>query len=338
LLAQGKADYILLAHHEDDEAETVLFRLARGTSLTGAAAMQEENGKYLRPFLNWSKAEILEYAKRNNLNWREDRTNGEEIATRNKLRLRVLPALEEAVPAAKRNLARFALTSREDDECLYELAKELIIKKTPEFSGDSGYRVQACAKKPMFTRACLLVLKELGVKVDYTKENLEELYRLQSLETGVWRQVKAGVFAVKQYDELAFFTATAEETVAEIPFQVGVFGVGRYAVSVTKEKTGATGELAVDGGKIPVGAVFRLKREGDAFEKFGGGTKSLKKYLVDKKIPCKVRAELPVLAFGNEALAVLTVEISQKLKITNETKEILYLSAKAKGDTNDGNS
>jgi tRNA(Ile)-lysidine synthase len=143
---------------------------------------------------------------------------------------------------------------------------------------------------------------------------------------------------VKQYDELAFFTATAEETVAEIPFQVGVFGVGRYAVSVTKEKTGATGELAVDGGKIPVGAVFRLKREGDAFEKFGGGTKSLKKYLVDKKIPCKVRAELPVLAFGNEALAVLTVEISQKLKITDETKEILYLSAKAKGDTNDGNS
>jgi tRNA(Ile)-lysidine synthase len=94
----------------------------------------------------------------------------------------------------------------------------------------------------------------------------------------------------------------------------------------------------VDGGKIPAGAVFRLKREGDAFEKFGGGTKSLKKYLVDKKIPCKVRAELPVLAFGNEALAVLTVEISQKLKITDETKEILYLSAKAKGDTNDGNS
>jgi tRNA(Ile)-lysidine synthase len=250
----------------------------------------------------------------------------------------VLPALESAIPGAGNNLARFAILAKEDDDCLYELAKPLVQKKAPVFSGDSGYRVLACDKKPLFTRACLLALKDLGARADYTKETLDGLYGLQSLETGAKFSVKGGLQAVKQYGEIAFFTVTEKQAQGEIPFQEGVFSVGRYAVSVTKTPTGAKNELAVDGGKIPSGAVFRLKQEGDAFEKFGGGTKSLKKYLVDKKIPCAVRAELPVLAVGKEVLAVLTVELSEKVKLDTNTKEILYISAKADGESKDENS
>lgn len=327
LLKGGKADYIALAHHGGDEAETVLFRLARGTALSGVVAMKEVNGKYLRPLLKRTKEEIVAYAKEHGLAWREDGTNGQTLATRNKLRLTVLPALEEAVPGAGKNLARFAFTAREDDDCLYELSASLIEKKESAFLGDSGYRVAFSDKKPLFTRACLTVLKTLGVERDYTKEQLDGLFRLQSLQTGAKAAV-GGVWAVKQYGELAFFKATEPTEVNGVPFRLGVFRVGRYELNVSKTPMGKEKELTLDAGRIPKNAVFRFKEEGDRFEKFGGGSKSVKRYLVDKKIPAAERAETVVLAAEHEALAVVGVEISEKVKVTDETKETVYVSAR----------
>lgn len=328
LLKEGKADYIALAHHSGDEAETVLFRLARGTALTGVAAMKEENGRYLRPLLGWTKEQILVYANENGLSFREDKTNALPIAARNKIRLSVLPNLEEVVLGAGKNLAAFALIAREDDECLYELAKPLVTKKAPAFTGDSGYRVAFCEKKPLFTRACLIVLKELGAWRDYTREQLDILFRLQGLQTGAKSTVMQGICAVKQYGELAFFKETEEVERTAVPFGFGVFRIGRVEVSVSSEPTGVEKEWTLDEEKIPNGAVFRLKEQGDSFEKFGGGRKPLKRYLVDKKIPSAERAELVVLAVENDVLAVVGVEISEQVKITKETKKRAYLSVK----------
>ena len=106
LLESGKVDYIATAHHLQDEAETVLFRLARGSGLSGVSAMKEQDGYFLRPLLTWNKQKILQYAKENGLSHCEDSTNAQLDATRNVLRWKVLPALENAVPGARiwRNL------------------------------------------------------------------------------------------------------------------------------------------------------------------------------------------------------------------------------------------
>ncbi len=72
LVQGGKIDFIATAHHKDDDAETVLFRLARGTSLSGVGGMYEENGYLLRPFLSWTRGEIEEYAKKHALSYRVD--------------------------------------------------------------------------------------------------------------------------------------------------------------------------------------------------------------------------------------------------------------------------
>ncbi len=328
LLNEGKADYVALAHHDGDEAETVLFRLARGSSLTGVSAMREENGRYLRPLLQVAKEEIVSYAKEHGLLWREDHTNALPVATRNKIRLNVLPALEEAVKGAGKNIASFAVIAREDDECLYELSKSLITKKPPTFAGDSGYRVAFCEKKPLFTRACLTVLKELGIVRDYTKEQIDALFRLQELQTGTKATVLGGVCAVKQYGELAFLKEILPAKTEVIPFGFGVFRIGRYEVIVSKTPLGVEKELALDAECISNNAVFRCKEQGDSFEKFGGGTKSLKRYLVDKKIPSAERAELIVLALKEEILAVVGVEISEKVKTTVTTKQRAYISAR----------
>ena len=133
LVKADKVDYIALAHHENDEAETVLFRIARGAALSGAKGMVEQNGYVLRPFLSWKKAEIVEYAKAHNLEYCIDKTNFELCATRNKLRLKVLPLLEEIVPSATENIARFAALAAEDDGYLYAESERLIQKDKDVF-------------------------------------------------------------------------------------------------------------------------------------------------------------------------------------------------------------
>ena len=84
--------------------------------------------------------------------------------------------------------------------------------------------------------------------------------------------------------------------------------------------------LYLDQDKIPKTAVIRTKKDGDRFTKFGGGTKSLSDYLTDKKIPLKDRDFLPVIADGNEILAIFSLAVSDKVKIDNQTKNILKIN------------
>lgn len=311
---QEHADYIATAHHENDEAETVLFRLARGTALSGARGMKEVDGKFIRPLLSYSKEKIYQMAKENGVPYREDETNKTEDFTRNKIRLNILPELEYAVPGAVKNLARFARLAGEDDEFLYKLASALVKKD------DRGYRVQKSEEKPLFTRACLCVLLALGVDKDYTARHLESLYELQALQTGSKITLPKGFLAVKEYDEIAFYQTG-----------VSVDDGGRYELIFSKEPIKADGGegvvLRADQDKIPKTAVVRTFQEGDEFRKFGGGNKSLKKYFIDKKIPLKERKKIPLIAeeHSPRVYAVGGVEISEEIKIDEQTKNTVYI-------------
>ena len=344
LLDGGRCEFIALAHHENDEAETVLFRLARGSSLTGAGAMKERDGAFLRPLLQWSKSEILSYAKEHHLRYCEDETNYQTDATRNQLRLKVLPMLEESVAGAVKNLAKFAYRAEEDDALLYELARPLIQKKEKTSLLDSGYRVQFCDKKPLFTRACLTVLKALNVAKDYTSTHLDDLFALQQKETGASVCLPKHITAQKGYDEVVFYQSNGDEIELfpkEIPFAIGRYAWGRYEIIIQTHPFAVQEHaLRLDGEQVGVGAVIRLRRQGDIFEKFSGGTKPLKEYLINQKIPKAVRDELPILATEDgEVYAIFGVEISKKVKVTAETKQPLYILIQShyKGEDNNGN-
>lgn len=329
LIDEGKADFIATAHHENDEAETVLFRLSRGASLTGVRGMAERSGCFIRPLLRTSKEEILQIAKANHIPYRDDKTNFALDATRNKLRLDVLPRLERAVPKATKSLARFARLADEDDECLYALSEKLIKKAEAEEPFDTGYRLLKSEHKPLFRRACLTILKSLGVEKDYFSAHLESVYRLQGLQTGSRIALPKGVTAVKKYDEIVFL-------------QVGREGYewGRYEVIAQNEeptfKT-AGRVLRADADKIPKSATVRLVREGDEFRKYGGGNKSLKKYFVDQKIARAKRRELLVLAEadGNRVYAVCGVEIAEEIKLDENTKNVVFIALRKKIEENE---
>lgn len=334
LIREGKADFIATAHHKNDEAETVLFRLARGTSLGGMSAMKEENGYLLRPFLKWSKKDIHAYIQEHGLSFCEDKTNLETDATRNKIRLEVLPKLEEAVSGATENIARFASLAMEDDALLYELAEKLLERD------EKDYYIAFSDKKPLFTRACLMAFKALGLEKDYTSAHLDAVFALQYAERGARLDLPKKIRAEKLLHAVCIYLSKEEEYAPlgeEKPFEIGVFNGGRYEVTVSKEEPTPQEDgwktLRFDEEKLPKSAIFRFRREGDKIKAFSGDTKSLKKLFNEKKIPVRERGYIPLLAEkdGETVYAVCGVEISEKIKVDENTKNVVYISIRKRG-------
>lgn len=345
-MLDGGADAVLTAHHRDDYAETVLFRLARGTSLQGLNVFPAQKG-LLRPLLGVTRARIDEYIQENALPFREDETNADVALSRNRIRHEVLPALERAVPGAKENLVRFAERAVRDDAFLQELALR-------EVRGEGEKRVFADLPEPVFFRACLAAMKALGLTRDYTESNLQELKKLAAAQAGRFTRLPCGITVYREGADLVFLPQEegAEEAhkARELPFFLGRkeafggvlevgegdFGAGGQT-KTTGEPTKTTGEppflrgeppelpkacgrvLDVDLAAVPEGAVWRTRREGDIFRPCNGHQKSLKKFLTERKIPARVGRELPVLAEGSEVLCIAGVELSERIKRTQKT-------------------
>ena len=318
-MLDGGADAVLTAHHRDDYAETVLFRLARGTSLQGLDVFPAQKG-LLRPLLGVTRARIDEYIQENALPFREDETNADVAFSRNRIRHEVLPALERAVPGAKENLVRFAGRAVRDDAFLQELALR-------EVRGEGEKRVFADLPEPVFFRACLAAMKKLSAA---------QAGRSTRLPCGitVYREGADLVFLPQKKDadqaqkawELPFFLGRKEAFGGVLEVGEGDFAAGE-PTKTAGEQPFLRGEqpqekgrvLNVDLAAVPEGAVWRTRREGDTFLPCNGHQKSLKKFLTEKKIPARVGRELPVLAKGSEVLCIAGVELSERIKRTPNT-------------------
>lgn len=125
-LMSSDADFVCTAHHQDDQAETLLLQLARGAGVKGLSGMAEvdESRKLLRPLLNVSRLELEAYAQKHQLNWVEDDSNADTQFDRNFMRLTVLPTLMQQYPAIKQNLARSAQHLADANDLLNVLAEQ----------------------------------------------------------------------------------------------------------------------------------------------------------------------------------------------------------------------
>ena len=314
ILEEGKADFVATAHHKGDVAETVLFRLARGTSLQGIDAISERGG-IVRPLLNVAKEEILAYLKERNISFVTDETNDDERFSRNAIRKNVLPALEEIVRGAGEHIADFARRAGEDNAYLQSLAESAVKK------GEDGIYIPADLPRPLFLRAAVSAVTSLGGK-DYGEKLLCEIEKLQTLQSG--RKVRfQGIEAVKEQGSILFYLPR-EPFSKELPLLVGTLDAGRYRVKISEAEL--QGALYADLDKFPEGCVVRVRREGDRFTPFGGREKSLKKYLTDKKISARAGAQLPLVAKGNTVYAIFGLEIADCVKVTENTIRQGYLT------------
>lgn len=324
-------EFLATAHHANDNAETVLFNLARGSGVYGVCgmdrskkiAMRGEEGKFytlVKPLLDCTREEIDEYIAKNALPFVTDSSNLTDDYTRNKLRHKVIPALEECVPGAVKAIGRFSRLAREDEE-YFSRRVDKILKK----QGD-GYLFTPCAERVIFKRAVVRVLREEGIK-DYTSLHLDALFSLQSADLGKKFEF-LGMVALKERDGVILYRGfTTEKKPLAAPFESFLQGRTEYG-GKTFFIVSAGGEipylenvkiLRLDKSKIPQGAVVRFFESGDKFRKFGGGTKNLSDFFTDKKIPLRLRGGIPLLAEGNTVYAAGGLEISEDVKITEET-------------------
>lgn len=316
LLTENYADKIATAHHLNDNFESVLLNIFRGSGLKGLAGINPCDNNFIRPLLNVSKQQIKEYIEKNNIPFVEDSTNSENDYSRNYIRNVISPLIEEKFPSSPLAIKRLSDIAREENEFLENLAKSYVntIK--------NGYYISIDTPPALFKRAIIIALNLCGLEKDYEKTHIEDIYKLLSLENGSKITLPKNIIAVKEYDKISFYQRKNSEKIKELPFAVKSYKFKDFTLDFKKDET--LNSLRFDKDKIPDNTVIRNRKNGDIFTKFGGGTKKLKDYLIDKKIPLVYRDELIVLASGNEILMIVGVEISDKIKVDKNTKNPLY--------------
>lgn len=324
----GFCDFVATAHHLSDNVETILFNLFRGASPSGVVGICEKsrNGKIIRPLINCEKEKIDEYALKNSIPFVVDETNFSDEYSRNFLRLNVIPEIKKLFPEMERSIKRFSEILLEDNKFLDEQVKPYVkIEK-------DCVNVDFNSPNAIFARACILAMKEMQIAKDYVKAHIDGLIDLKTASTGKKISLLNSVVAIKDYSAIVFYVEPKIKEI-EMPFTTGEFSVGEYTLIVKEIENTVNlrekGILFADAEKIPNGAKIRFRKNGDTFEKFGGGTKSLGDFLTDKKISLRKRDYIPVLAMGSEILAICGVEISNKVKVDENTKKIISLELKS---------
>lgn len=310
-------DVVCLAHNADDNAETVLMHILRGSGAKGATGIKPQSGKYLRPLLQWTRADIQRYAQENDVVHVTDNTNDDTRYTRNFIRHKVMPVLQTLNPRAKQNLLRFACNVAQDDEYLDALAD--VSQVTFDEQSARIPRYLLSQPLPIAYRVLFKVFNRLGVYRDVEKTHFDALVSLAANTGGKKLDLPFDFEAYNDYDAVTICKKRdAARYCFEIPFALGCTQTPLGVLEVTDKFL--PDSLRIDVDKVPANSVLRTRKKGDFFVKFGGGKKPLNRYLIDKKISERNRDSLLLIASDSEVLAVVGVEISDKLRVEGDAK------------------
>lgn len=321
LVKKDIVDKIALAHHQSDQAETILMHIFRGSGLSGARGMDPIRDKiYIRPMLPVSKEEIENYATINSIEFVEDSSNKDTSYARNYLRNVVMKKILERWPNAVEAINNFAKAVCEDDDYINErLDFNSFIVDEKSVQMPCSY---FSSRSSVYSRMVFQALSLIGAKKDIERKHIEMVRDLAFSENGKKIKLPNDVVVSKEYDFLTFVNAYVEKPTLSKTLQIGEFeaqNFGKIVINrVSTKKTREGNALYFDQRKVPKDARWRYREEGDVFEKFGGGTKKLKSFLIDKKIPVRLRDFIPVLASGNEVFVIAGVEVSEKVRVSEE--------------------
>ena len=294
--AEG-ADAILLAHTRDDQAETVLLRLLRGSGSAGLAAMRGRAGAVLRPLLRVSRADVLDHLAAHGLEWREDPTNADPAILRNRVRHELIPYLEARFnPAVRDALARAASVLAAEADVLAGLADGLPLRR----DGDAvvlSRRALAGAPPAVARLAVRRAVREGGGLRAVSLEHVDAILDLAGRRAPSGRRLPlpGGREAAVHFDEIRIAPArkAAEDyhQVLAVPGRASLPD-GRTVVA---RPTRGPGPAAVG---VPEGTLtVRNRRPGDRV-RAAGREMSLRRFLMDRRVPAADRDRLPMVACG----------------------------------------
>ena len=289
---------IATAHTADDNAETVLLHLVRGTGLKGLGGISPMNGNVIRPMLTVTRREVEAFLSEYALPHREDSTNATDLFLRNRIRRNVMPLLLQENPSLAENLSDMALGLREDEDYLSRMAGETL-------PGVAALREMHPALR---ARALERFLKENGVP-EPEKRHIALLEQLAFSDKPSARvDLPGGITVARRYDTLEVLgeAQPLSERVLEGSLELPELGLRVVCAEADTIVNTPDTFTVVPEGRI----VVRSRLPGDRI-RLSGGTKSLKKLFIDRKIPASERLRIPIIADEAGVLGVWGIGADQ---------------------------
>ncbi len=330
VMKSDKLNKLFLAHHKNDQAETILMHILRGSGISGATGIKNSNNTF-RPLLNLKKSEILKIAKDHGVAYVEDSTNADSAYSRNFLRNVVIPQIEKTYPAAVDAICAFGEKCADIQEFVVsQLKDDLIVEKDDSVL----IREAVFAENKIVVREYIKkTFETVGVFADIESKHYALCAELANAEVNkelsfphdvIARRVYEGVKLFKKKE--AYQNSNEYEFLKEGEISFGNEYVIKSQVVKRDEVEYCDEVLFVDSSKISTNAVWRTRRLGDKFAKFGTGSKKLNDYFTNQKIEVEFRDRIPVLATGDQILAIIGDDISENVKIDADTDEIVKIT------------
>lgn len=325
--AAAGADCIAVAHHMDDQAETVLMHLLRGSGLNGLCGMRPRNGDIVRPLLTLDRARIEAYLTERAQPWRTDETNLGGENERSRMRTALMPLLRTFNPAVTEALCRTAGYAQADEAYLADMA-EAAWREVG--SGDAANRARTAALPGAIRMRVLMRLMRLCDLDALTHADVTRLDGLLTAQTGTCIQLRDGRSAWVDAERLhvgVYPACMAYETafcgLGETVLPNGGVLTAELADAFQMPRDG--NEAYMDMAALPDGLSVRTRRNGDRFHPLGApGMRKLSDYLTDRKVPLAQR-DMPLLCAGDEVLYVIGFTVSERVRVKPDTQQILHI-------------
>jgi len=337
-----KADKIAVAHNANDQAETVLMRIMRGSGTEGIEGIKPvRDGVYIRPLIDVSRSEIERYCEENGLNPRIDATNLETIYSRNKVRLELIPYIQENFNSDIINtLVRLSDTVKKDNEYLEAIANEKYksyceVRENKVIISKNAFNEPESILTRVIRKAYNTVAKGL---FNFEKKHIYDIIKLQRNNSGKSIDLLHGIIAYNSYGHIEIgyslkgnnnlkwrykLPANSRMYIEEIKSYVETEVIS-YKKDMIFSKSYLTRYFDYD--TIKDDMFIRNRENGDYFIPFGmNGKKKLKDYFIDEKVPKEERDNIPLVCFDGNIAWVVGYRTSDIYKITEKTKNILKI-------------
>lgn len=340
-----KANKIAIGHNLNDQAETILMRIMRGTGLQGLKGIDYiRDGVIIRPILDIERKDIEEYCKHYKLNPRIDQSNLESIYTRNKIRLDLIPYMKDNFNSnVIESIVRMGNSLRSDNDYLENEAlikfKDIskINSDSVELKINSYTNLHSAIKVRVLRNAIKQILGDTNFIDQRHIDDIIELEDESKIDKVI--NLPRGIFVYRKKDSIII--TNKEIVIEELEFcynipsngfikirEIGVV-IETQVMSIDKYKRSKSDKSCkwFDFNKIEGGIVARNRRTGDKI-KLSGGSKKIKDLFIDIKIPKEDRSKVPIIADSQGILSVGNIRNSENYKIDSQTKEVLKVSFK----------
>ncbi len=323
-LESQKGDFILTAHHADDNLETFFINLSRGTGLDGLTGIPAQNEKVIRPLLVFSRQQIEEYAVSNKIEWREDISNSSDKYLRNKIRQHLIPILKELNPNFMSSFEKTQVYLQESKELVDDAAVMVYQQVVKEKEKEIYFDLNQLLKLANYKSYLYQWLTEFGFTA------WDDIYDLVTNQSG--KQVFAPEFRlIKDRDYLILSPLKMDSNQHEYLIETNQSKVN-FPLNLLFSDVGAIGAssnstIFVDREKLKFPLTLRHWNEGDVFQPFGmaGKSKKVSKLFKDEKLSLIEKENNWLLCSESQVVWVVGIRQDERFKIDSATKKILKI-------------